>query len=154
METKARWQASLSHHCSGCLALSINRRTQEVKTQPELLHQIMQLTIPVNQGNIKFGQKVECFGCQNTEFKATDQPNLRRGELSREQTRTREESFRRLQCEQSRTAHVMTTILKGGSILSGSSFAPETKNILKGLGRTVPHQMVIGKQVEKTEQLS
>lgn len=105
----------MSHHCSGCLALSINRRTQEVKTQPELLHQIMQLTIPVNQGNIKFGQKVECFGCQNTEFKATDQPNLRRGELSREQTRTREESFRRLQCEQSRTAHVMTTILKGGS---------------------------------------
>jgi len=53
----------------------------------------MQLTIPVNQGTIKFGQKAECFSPQKTEFKATDQPNLRREELSREQTRTREESF-------------------------------------------------------------
>jgi len=67
----------------------------------------MQLTIPVNQGNINFGQKVEYFGPQKTGFKVTDQSNLRREELSREQTRTREESFRRLQCEQSRTAHVI-----------------------------------------------
>lgn len=54
------------------------------------------------------------------------------------------------------TFHVSVQInhVSRAKILSGSSFAPETKNILKGLGRTVPHQMVIGKQVEKTEQLS